>query len=74
MALDLLLSSLLAEFIEIYKRHSTGKDKYMDLLLDWYTCMEQYVVAGNTKGDQAWGLLVSDTESGRKQDLFCYQV
>ena len=69
-ALDLLLTSLLAEFIEIYKRHSKGKDKYMGLLLDWYNCMEQYVVAGNTKGDQAWSLLVSDTENSENTRPF----
>ena len=69
-ALDSLLSSVLAEFIGIYKQHSKGKDKYIGLQLDWYNFMQQYVVAGNKKGDAAWNMLVatvptSNTESTR---------
>ena len=55
--LDLLLTSLLTEFVQIYKSHSKGKDKYMSLLLDWYKCTEQYVVS--SKGDVAWCFLVT---------------
>ena len=72
-ALDSLLSSVLAEFIDIYKQHSKGKDKYIGLQLDWYNFMQQYVVAGNKKGDAACNIRFL-LAIQKAQDLSCSQA
>ena len=44
MAFDSLISTVLADFVKMYRQHSKGKEKYTRLLLGWYTYMKQYVV------------------------------
>lgn len=58
MALDSLISTVLADFVKMYRQHSKGKDKYTRLLLAWYTYMNQYVVQSSDVGEAAWSKLV----------------
>lgn len=57
-AFDSLISTVLADFVKMYRQHSKGKDKYTRLLLGWYTYMKQYVVQGSCVGEAAWSKLV----------------
>lgn len=50
-ALDALLTTVLTDFMTMYRQHSTGKDKYTRLLLTWYTYMNKYIVLGGETGD-----------------------
>ena len=72
--LDSLLSTLLLNFVELYTKHSKGKDKYTKLLLSWYAYMQEYTAKDSEKGKVAWSELIvhwSDPDSIAESTKSC---
>ena len=62
--LNSFISTQLVDFVNMYKKNSKGKDKYMHLLLDWYKHTQEYVAPGARSGEITWRMLVSVDVTG----------
>ena len=55
------VEQLILGYIDLYKTHQKGKDKYTHFLVAWHELLSQYTVEGNNLEDETWCALVSDS-------------